>query len=129
MLLRATRALFWATLVGIGVLALLPATSVPVLFLKGWDKAQHAVAFLVLGALARVVLPVRSRVIVVIMLAYGAAIEVAQGVTGSRHADWRDWVADAIGLVIGVGFVQLVGRWRARRDPPPGPAPAVRPGR
>ena len=46
------------------------------------------------------------------LLAYGALIELLQGFTVHRHGDWRDLVADAIG----VGIAALVfARWQLRR--------------
>ena len=36
------------------------------------------------------------------LLAYGAAIEIAQGtLTTDRDASWADWIADALGLALG----------------------------
>ena len=31
---------------------------------------------------------------------YGALIELAQAASGWRYGDWRDWVADAVGVVV-----------------------------
>jgi VanZ family protein len=33
------------------------------------------------------------------MLAYGAAIEVAQWAVGWRFGEWADWAADAVGVL------------------------------
>lgn len=108
------RVLFWCALIGTGVLSLLPVTTLPPITFSVWDKAQHAIAFFVLGGLARAAYAVRSRVIVAAMLLYGAAIELAQGATGFRYADWRDWVADAVGVAVGVLVVLAIQGRRNR---------------
>jgi len=33
-------------------------------------------------------------------VALGGAIEVVQHLTGWRHGDWADWVADAVGIIL-----------------------------
>jgi glycopeptide antibiotics resistance protein len=32
---------------------------------------------------------------------FGIGIEVAQWLTGWRHGDWQDWIADCVGIMIG----------------------------
>jgi len=59
-----------------------------------WDKAQHALAFLVLGGLGFFACAARSAQVALGLLAFGALIEVAQAATGWRYGDWQDWVAE-----------------------------------
>ncbi len=78
-----------------------------------WDKANHAAAFLLLTFLAGRGWPELSRVaLVLIMLAAGVGIELAQGLPQiGRDADAWDVVADAVGIAAG-----LVGlAWMRRR--------------
>jgi VanZ family protein len=63
-----------------------------------WDKAKHFLVFYVLTALAIIALP-SSRFwrISVVLLAFGGAIEILQGLVG-RDASWLDLLADACGI-------------------------------
>jgi hypothetical protein len=45
------------------------------------------------------------------LLAYGGAIELLQGLTDYRTAEWLDWGADAIGLAL----ASMLRRISARR--------------
>lgn len=91
--------IFWAACAFVAVLSLLPGEYLPVAF-DWWDKAQHALAFLVLGLLAFGSYPTSTRRLLIGLLFYGAAIEFAQAITGWRYGDWQDWVADGVGLCI-----------------------------
>ena len=52
------------------------------------------------------------------LLAYGALIEVLQSFTPNRSADWRDLVADAVGLALGWGAGRLAQAMRRLRAGP-----------
>jgi VanZ family protein len=39
------------------------------------------------------------------MLVYGAGLELAQWVLGWRFAEWADLAADALGVLVAMGFV------------------------
>ncbi len=78
----------------------------------GWDKTDHVAAFVVLGLLGLPSWPHDRVRVLVGLLVYGGLIEVLQGFTVYRQADWRDWVADAVG----VGLAVLIfGMWRRKR--------------
>jgi VanZ family protein len=66
----------------------------------GWDKANHALAFFVLAVLGASAYPGRLLRVLAGLLAYGALIEVLQGLSGYRDAEWLDLVADAVGLAL-----------------------------
>lgn len=71
----------------------------------GWDKANHALAFLVLAVLAELALwprPARHWLSAAGLLAYGALIEVVQSRLPARSAEWSDLAADAVGITIGL---------------------------
>lgn len=91
---------FWVACGGFTVLALLPGEYLESAALNWWDKAQHASAFFVLGVLGFGAYADTSRRVGLGLLAYGAAIELAQAATGWRSGDWQDWVADAVGLAL-----------------------------
>lgn len=103
-----TATLGWAII--IGWLAFRPSTG-----LEGglpWDKANHAVAFVVLTLLAGRGWPGRSRTaLVLIMLAAGAGIELVQGLPQiGRDADVWDVVADAVGIAGGLAGLAWLRR-------------------
>ncbi len=75
-----------------------------------WDKAQHALAFVVLTCWALLLWPVHALRVLLGMLAYGAGIEAAQWAIGWRFAEWADLAADAVG--VSVGWMVVSGWWR-----------------
>ena len=107
-------ALFVSTLVAVTTLALMPQP--PHALDSGWDKLNHALAFGVLMALAlRAWRPASWRALVwtaAALLAYGAAIEVAQSFVPGRSAEALDLLADAVGLCAGAALWKR--RTRAR---------------
>jgi VanZ family protein len=80
-----------------------------------WDKANHALAFIVLTALTGRGWPRLSRtVLVLMMLAAGVGIELVQGLPQiGRDADVWDVAADAVGIAVGLGLLA----WLLRRRP------------
>lgn len=97
---RGAAALFIALAVGILVLALQPQGSSPPLLLH-IDKLAHAGAFAAL-ALVGARTGLRPWPLALLLLAYGVAIEVAQGVfTTTRDASAADVLADAAGIALG----------------------------
>ena len=107
---RLARAGLLIAAIAITVLALMPATEVPIT--TSWDKLDHWLAFFTLSFLANHSFPQRSywRVIAVALVAYGIGIELAQWITPDRDADAMDVVADSIGIVI-YGAVLFARRW------------------
>ncbi len=91
-------------------LSLIPVDQVPTAF-NFWDKAQHALGFTVLGFLGLLAYPGRIRVLLFGLALFGIGIECAQWLTGWRHGDWQDWIADCVGLVMGAAA------WRLLRSP------------
>lgn len=75
-----------------------------------WDKAKHFVVFYVLSVLASLALP-QSRLhrIGLVVLAFGGAIEILQGLVG-RDASWLDLFADGCGISAAFGPM-LAGQW------------------
>ena len=111
--------LLWAVVILIVSSVPIPAVAAP----AGTDKGVHGVLYLVLGVLAiRALLSQRAPVwqllvLVLVVLAFGALDELHQRFIPGRTADPRDWVADAVGSVVGMagGIVRL------RRRPAPSP--------
>lgn len=90
------------------VLALMPAP--PDALSTGWDKANHLLAFAVLGMLAR--WGWHSHWRWPALLAFGAAIELLQAQAPPREASWADLGADALGLALAAGLLLAIRRWR-----------------
>lgn len=70
-----------------------------------WDKANHSLAFLVLTFAACLAFPRPWRGVWLVMLgllAFGAAIEVVQAFVPGRSCEWEDLLADSVGIVAGV---------------------------
>ncbi len=79
----------------------------------GWDKVNHALAFAVLAVLGGCSYPRRTAQVLLGLLAYGGIIELLQGLTGYRSAEWLDLAADAVGLSFGWALMRASGRYRA----------------
>lgn len=101
------RAAFVIALLAIGVLSLLPSTQG--LPSTGWDKTNHLLGYGLLGLLARAGWP-RAPVWrpVAGLIAWGALIEVLQGLGGHRQAEWGDGLANGLGALLGVALASLL---------------------
>lgn len=104
------RSAFWALLLCVAVLSLMPVAYLPPQVFSLWDKAQHALAFMALCALGLQAYPRHPWRVALWLLAFGGAIELAQAATGWRHGEWADWLADAVGLAAGAALA-----WRPRQ--------------
>ena len=109
-IVRISRALFWLGLIAVTVLSLLPAPYLPPLAFNVWDKAQHTLAYAGLALAGLTGRVGRGAVIVIGLLAHGAAMEFAQALFGWRHGDVLDWCADAVGIIVASVLV-----WGIRR--------------
>ena len=104
----------WAMVLFICYATLAPGSYVPDLHI--WDKLEHALAFFGLtfwfGALVR---RKSYPFLVLWMLVFGAAIEVAQGTMGlGRDMDIHDWYADTVGVAAAIALDYAgLGTWMA----------------
>ena len=106
------RIAFAGAVLGFTVLALLPGDRLPSIF-NLWDKAQHALAFAVLAVLACLGWPrVPAWRWCLALVAYGVLIELAQAATSWRHGSVADALADAVGVLVGLGVGALWGLGR-----------------
>ena len=105
---------FWALLLCVAVLSLLPTDYLPPPIFSLWDKAQHALAFTALAALGLQAYPRRRWQMLAGLLVFGGLIELAQAATGWRYGEWADWLADAVGLAPGLA---LAASWQRRASP------------
>jgi VanZ family protein len=90
------------------------------------DKLAHVAEYSVLGLLLFVNIGwtvSRSRVVTFVFLfAVGVSIaaldELLQSYIPGRHMSLFDWLADALGVALGVGFSVMVGRSLKRKAAP-----------
>ena len=108
-------AAFWASVAAVVGLSLTPVAHLPPLVFDLWDKAQHALGFLVLTWLGLWAYPRHTLRVLVGLLLLGGWIEWAQSATGWRHGDWLDWLADAVGVAAAAGVLWAL---RSRTAPP-----------
>ena len=109
-LLRAT---FWLACIVVAALSMTPTEYLTLGIFTWWDKAQHALTFFVLGGLGLIAYRNYWWWVVVGLLVFGGAIELAQDASGWRNGEWADWLADAVGLVSSVSVLALL---RSRSD-------------
>lgn len=107
------RFIFWACLIFVLALALMPAdSSLPT---TGWDKLNHLLVFAIVFLLGRQAYPGRNAEVMLGLLCYGGLIEVLQSFTPYRSAEWEDLIADSLGLIIGWGLgacsTKLSSKW------------------
>ena len=95
------RVLFWLALVVAYIAAILPQDSAPSIPSFS-DKGHHVLAFIVLGLLLRLAYKVNYWYGLLILVGFGAFIEVSQYFTETRVAEEKDVIADLIGSFIGL---------------------------
>ena len=109
----ARHARLWYALGALLILAvviasLVPARELPRLHIS--DKIEHLLAYLSLAIWFGGLVPVRRYLwLALALLALGGGIEIAQGLMGlGREADWRDFIAGACGVGLGL-LLGLIG--------------------
>ena len=96
------------------VLLLIPSYAVPKAF-DFYDKAQHGLVFVALAVAGLMAHPRRLKTVCMWLCVYGGLIEVLQStVTTTRHGDVVDWLADTLGIVVGL-VVYLLSLQVAKR--------------
>lgn len=94
-------------------LSLVPTEALPKITF--WDKAEHALAYLVLTGLGLILFPRRSISLIGGVLALGVTIELLQTIMElGRQGDWRDVIANSLGVACAATLVGL-GRMVLRR--------------
>lgn len=87
----------------------------------GWDKGDHVAAFAVMALCGLFGWRGRPRVTLTLTLALtalGIAIEIGQHFVPGRTADWRDVVADVVGVGLGLALAHGVAHRFDRRARP-----------
>ena len=86
-------------LLSVGILSLIPATN-----LGGVnDKVSHLLTYTALGAWFALLASDRVAVAwsIAMLIAYGGLLELLQGLTGYRSAEWADFGANIAGVSLG----------------------------
>lgn len=101
-----TNVTFWRgtllfALIAVLLLALLP-TGDKMVF-SGQDKLVHGITFAVLFLLSKQSLPTDVSLWLIYpgLMSYGVLMEVLQGLSGYRHMEGMDLLADLLGLMVG----------------------------
>jgi len=112
-------AIFAAAVAVVLYCSLAPSETLPGVSMS--DKLQHALAWGGLTGLGLLLAPRRWKEVAGFCLVLGIGVELAQATMGlGRQGDWRDFVADAAGVLIAVRVAQLVQRLgRPRRTAEP----------
>ena len=111
---------WYLAMVAVTVLALLPIEHLQMPVFDWWDKAQHALAFVVLTGWALLLLPYAAMHVALGMLAYGAGLELAQWAVGWRLPNGRIWLqTPSVSLWLGVwcGGYDLNNSWALKAIP------------
>lgn len=99
---------FWCPLALCTWLALVPSPPDAIGGIS--DVILHAFAFSYLSLFLRLAYPTFPALATVsVLVAYGAAIEILQGLGGQRTAEWADLGVDLIGIAIGSLLALLLG--------------------
>ena len=107
-------AVFAAAVVVILYMTLAPNEDVPGSSLI-WDKAAHSIAFGLLTIVGLLMSTHRRALVALSVLALGVAIEIAQSLMPfGRTGDWRDALADAIGVALGLGVWAIARRFKPK---------------
>lgn len=75
--------------------------------ISNFDKIEHFAAYAVLGTWFAGILAPRYLSVLLGLAAFGAIIEFVQAATSYRSGDPLDFVADALGIVAGIGLARL----------------------
>ncbi|GAA6140948.1 VanZ family protein [Hydrogenophaga sp. 5NK40-0174] len=102
---------FWAAVVAVGILSLLPVEALPSPLLNWWDKAQHALGFLVLATLGFAAFAKKTTLVAVWLAIYGMLIELAQAFTGWRYGDIMDWLSDLAGIALAMILLAVIQKY------------------
>jgi VanZ family protein len=110
---KSSRVIFWVAFVILTYLFLVPQQYLAPEIFDWWDKLQHSLAFGVLSILAFLAYGSgQSRVsrAAFSLVMYGALIEVLQSLSGWRYGEFRDWLADLLGIAIAWGMFTYAQR-------------------
>ena len=109
------KVIFWLLFLAVILGAVMPQSNSPQLFALA-DKVVHTVAFLVLTLVGLRAYPSKVLVMVVVLIALGGLIEILQGYTSTRSQEWEDFLADILG--VGLGILLAKQLWPEKQTQP-----------
>jgi len=111
-----SRMLFWLLLGTILVISLMPATDAPTVFAD--DKLNHILAFFTLSLMARLLWSrTHAAILFGLLMIFGGGIELLQWAMGfGRDADWMDFAADIVAIVLGMLAGKLFWSMKTKRS-------------
>ncbi|HYG28237.1 MAG TPA: VanZ family protein [Caulobacteraceae bacterium] len=96
----------------VAFLSLIPQEDVPPTGIS--DRVHHLVAYGLLAVIGAWAYGPSTR-LAIVLIAFGAAVEVLQGVMGfGRHADVLDGLMNTLGVILGLALALLALRVRRR---------------
>ena len=101
--------LFWIAIIVSYIAAVLPQNMAPVIGSFS-DKTHHILAFTILALLLRLGYKINYLYAFLILLGYGAFIELSQLYAVNRSAEINDFLADGIGSFIGLVLYKYLRR-------------------
>jgi len=102
------RAAFVVAVIIVFVLTMMPLPA-QITVVSNQDKLEHAIAFCVLMLTGWGGWPTRAPRIAAGLVAYGLLIEICQQtLTTNRYGEALDWLADSVGIAIGLGLIRLL---------------------
>lgn len=103
------RGIAYAMLVMILIASLLPTEYIEA---PGSDKLHHFLSYAVLAWWCVLAFQIQTSrkllILIVLLVCYGACIELLQGLSGYRFAEWYDLLANTMGVFIGTLFAFYV---------------------
>ena len=98
----------WLLVITIVLLSLGPPSSRPVT--GAGNNVEHLLIFLATGAAFGLGYARRYWLLVIALVAFAAAIELAQILVPGRHARFTDFLTDGAAACLGIGFSYLLGK-------------------
>ena len=98
------------SLVGLVIASLIPSGNLEGVPVKFSDKIQHALAYGYLGCVGFAAYPDHKFRVAGGLFFLGFIIEIIQGVTGWRHGEIPDLVANLVGILVVCGIFRLKDR-------------------
>ena len=110
------RILFWLLLGIILAISIMPAGDAPIVFAN--DKLNHGLAFFTLSLMARLLWSrTHAAILFVLLMVFGGGIELLQLSMGlGRDADWMDFGADVVAILLGIWVGKLLWSVKSRRS-------------
>lgn len=106
----------WLIVLGVVLGSLIPPEQLDTVVPSINDKIMHGGAYFLMGIwFAGSMDPRNHRWLAVALIALGGAIEILQYFMGfGRDADWRDFLANGIGVVVALALARAgLGNWMA----------------